>query len=368
MRKLVGASLYSGVGCADLGMLRGGVAELAWACEYDAATAHWHEENFGKHILRSLAGFCLGVCEINPYKVERPNVLWLSPECKIFSLLNKNKQKRLGRGKPLEEAKAIAHYLRIWEPDFIFIENVAAYLKSLPGQLLIDTLRELGYWLSIEVINAASFRNPQERRRLIIRAIRKNLYSPPFLNPDLPALLPFDSNLGWHEATRDITLQPTHFCNWQLAALPSLISEGCFNDLLTCNPKTQNFLIERVGAHGLPNVRIGKRPSWTVRALNHDRHYRQMDRLRVTSDFIELAQEVMQSPYRNKEDELLKLILLSEVSAACPRFFARLQSLPDSFKLPEDKPLATQLVGNGVPVNLASEVVYQTLALVNFTG
>jgi site-specific DNA-cytosine methylase len=81
MRKLVGASFYSGVGCADLGMLQGGVAELAWACEYDAVTADWHEANFGKHILRSPTGSCLGVCDINPYRVERPNVLWLSPEC-----------------------------------------------------------------------------------------------------------------------------------------------------------------------------------------------------------------------------------------------------------------------------------------------
>jgi len=363
MRKLVGASFYSGVGCADLGMLQGGVAELAWACEYDAVTADWHEANFGKHILRSPTGSCLGVCDINPYRVERPNVLWLSPECKTFSLLNKDKRKRLGHGKPLEEAKAIAHYLRIWEPEFVFIENVATYLKSLPGELLIDTLRELGYWLRIEVLNAANFRNPQERRRLIVRAIRKNLYKPVFLESELPALLPFESTPGWHEATQDISLQKTSFCNWQLAALPSLISEGCFNELLTCKPETQYFLIERVGAHGLPNVRIGKRPSWTVRALNHDRHYRQMDVLRISGDFIELAQEVMQSSYRNKNNELLKLILMSDVYAACPRFFARLQSLPDSFKLPEDKPLATQMIGNAVPVNLAAEVVKQTLAI-----
>jgi site-specific DNA-cytosine methylase len=105
MRKLVGASFYSGIGCADLGMLEGGVAELAWSCEYDEMTADWHEANFGKHILRSPTGSCLGVCDINPYQVERPNVLWLSPECKTFSLLNKDKRKRLGHGKPLEEAK-----------------------------------------------------------------------------------------------------------------------------------------------------------------------------------------------------------------------------------------------------------------------
>lgn len=88
-----------------------------------------------------------------------------------------------------------------------------------------------------------------------------------------------------------------------------------------------------------------------------------MDVLRVPGDLIELAQEVV-SPYRSRGEELRPLILLSELYAASPRFFARLQSLPDSFQLPEDKPFATQLIGNGVPVHLAAEVVSQTLALV----
>lgn len=303
------ASLFSGGGGADVGASSVGL-QSTWAIEIEPQIAEVYTENLGH---QPAIG---SVADVNPNSLERPNVLWASVPCQAFSIA---RNKKLPERADVGIGLTVVPFLEVLQPDIFILENVEAYRKAQSFYAIVDCLHRLGYGTDWQVLNAADFGVPQTRRRLILRAV-KNGFVPP-----LPLAQKW---VSWLSAIADLipTLPETEFAPWQLKHLSEL-------------PVTT--LVERVGSYGKPNTRSYEQPSWTVRALGHDRHWRQMDA------FI-LPKEVSPEKAWFKQGKTLVIT---------PRALARLQSFPDNYQLPESNPLASRIVGNAVPPLLAKKLL-----------
>lgn len=133
-----------------------------------------------------------------------------------------------------------------------------------------------------------------------------------------------------YEAIADLIpmLPETKFAPWQNRHIPNL-------EVTT--------LVQRVGTRGQPTLRSFDQPAWTVRALGHDRHWRQMDAFIATA------------PLHKKSID--SSVEQGRVVMVTPRALARFQSFPDSYQLPESRTQASKIIGNSVPPLMAQKLL-----------
>lgn len=344
---MIFASLFSGFGLADIGAMQAGI-ELAWGIELDPQIADVSRQ-LGHTIYNE------SVTEIDFCKLEKPDILWASPECQRFSSANK---KRGETPKDIELAKAVAKAIRTFEPKYFFLENVEDYKRSIVSLPLIEnTLYELGYMCDRQIVDAANFGVPQNRRRLILRAI-KGQFVPP-----LPLPVKW---VGWYEAIADLIpgLPEVELAPWQVKAMEASDAPQFFKALLVpggniSNPRKESqpshsvvssdgnipkaILIEGAGARSDRNInlRTHLEPSWTLRSS-----------IGANGTVKRLANAVVGEPCRTV--------------ALTPRALARFQTLPDWYELPSKTSLAVKGIGNGVPCLLAKTVIESCLATADY--
>ncbi len=157
-------SRFTGGGFADAGIRDSGLIDrIAWGIEYDPdpnrtatsmAIADMYEANFGNHMIRK------PVWDVDPRTIEPVDVLWDSPVCKQFSKANT-------RGKEGDaeylSAQSSCEFLRVMRPKVYLLENVRGYLKSHSLAMILEVLRDLGYWVGHQVVNSADAGVPQEQ-------------------------------------------------------------------------------------------------------------------------------------------------------------------------------------------------------------
>lgn len=291
------ASLFSGGGGADYGAYLAQLQPI-WGIEIDSAVAEVYTANLGyQPIIKSVA-------DVNPRRLERPDVLWASPPCQEWSIA---RSKSLS---PRDDARigyAVIPFLEILQPSVFILENVEAYRKARVFHAIVDVLHQLGYWTSWSVLNAADWGVPQTRRRLILRAVKDGFVPP----------LPAKQNwVGWYEALADLipTLPAAEFAPWQLERMPGLVTTSLVdgrNTIRSCTIRNFNEPSSTVTAHWL------HRPCVTPKAW----------------------------------------IKEGQVLAMTPCALARFQTFPDSYQLPESKTLASRVVGNAVPPLFAQRLL-----------
>ena len=69
-------------------------------------------------------------------------------------------------------------YVRVFTPDYIILENVSGMTMRKGGQFVDDikaAMDDLGYNVTIQLVNAAEFGVPQLRKRLIFVGVRRNV-------------------------------------------------------------------------------------------------------------------------------------------------------------------------------------------------
>ena len=162
-------SLFAGCGGLDLGFEKAGF-EVIWANEYDSTIHKTYRLNHPQTELctsdiRGLSARDIPDCD---------GIIG-GPPCQSWSLGGK------GLGIEDERGKLVYDYIRIVKgkmPKFFIMENVPGMLSSkhiYAFNEFLDLFRNAGYTTKYELINAADFKIPQERLRIIIVGIRNDI-------------------------------------------------------------------------------------------------------------------------------------------------------------------------------------------------
>ena len=355
MQKTFG-SLFSGGGGADMGAKAAGL-ELAWGNELLPEIAEVGNFNLGQHIR---VGDVLEQC---PKTYERVDILHMSPPCTRASMANASAEVNEDGSKesPLDIALAnkCIEFIEALQPEVVTLENVFGYRKfhSWKGgrkcEGIQSALYRLGYWVSVEHVNAADYGVPQTRKRMIVRAIRGGWV--PYLRQPVPWI-------GWYAAIEDIlhTLPDSQFAPWQIARLePGLRS------------MLDNCRIEKSEGYSDESISIkGDDPAFTVTGESNGR----------VKAFIVDGQNARnfgngpttlpaESPVftigASQAKGMPRALTGDRVVTMTPRCLARFQSFPDSYRLPGSSTLAAKILGNAVPPLLYQEIVGQLMGINN---
>lgn len=163
-------SLFSGCGGMDLGFLHAGF-DIIYANDFDADAQRVYEKNFGNIDKRS-------ILDVDEKEIPDCDILTAGFPCQPFSNAGNRKGVNDSRGNLYKECLRVIKEKR---PKVVVFENVRGLLstKDENGNPLIETivsnLDELGYTTNYKLVNASSYGVPQNRVRVIVVAIRKDL-------------------------------------------------------------------------------------------------------------------------------------------------------------------------------------------------
>jgi DNA (cytosine-5)-methyltransferase 1 len=327
------ALLCSGFDLMGIGAIAAGFTPI-WSLEINPKLAEVAAANL-KHKI-----YVESILDFDWSKAERPAHLHISPPCQNASIANAK-----GGETDLDMAIAAAccEALEIYQPDSFTLENVRGYQKFKAFQSIIDKLWGLGYWANVEVLNAADFGVPQTRDRVIVRAIKGGFPMPLLFNK---------KRMGWYEAIADLipTLPESSFAEWQLKLMPGVYKD-CVID------------VQNVGR--IPTVRQSIEPSFTMTA-GCFRRKSSVPKVFLANGSANNSRDVTvvdsETPSFTITASQSKGLLRSwlecgKVVSLTPRAIARLQTLSDWYKLPENNALAGTGIGNGVPCLMAQRIL-----------
>lgn len=298
--KPVFASIFSGGGLVEAGIRD--LVDLAFAVEHDPQIADVYRMNFGDHVIVSAAQ----AVDFTHY--TGIDILWASTECQEFG----GKRNKYEDKEQISQAEAVCRALRDLRPRAFILENVPGYRQSESIKRIGATLLQLDYAVDQQILNAADYGVPQTRERFILRAIAGGWMQS---TPDIPGRSFI--RRGWWQAVADLipSLPDAHFARWQREHLrTSLESPFVLDDQRSGGSGAT------LRAHCAPIFTITTRPAGKIRAWTGDR--------------------------------VVKFI---------PRCYARFQSVPDWYQLPDKNSLACTVIGNGVPSLLARRIVESVL-------
>jgi DNA (cytosine-5)-methyltransferase 1 len=189
MSRPIGIDLFAGAGGMSLGFEQAGF-NIAAAVEIDPIHCATHEYNFPH-----TATICASVIDLTGDEIRRRSnlgdqdidVVFGGAPCQGFSLMGK-------RAFDDPRNHLVFHYVRIVKelsPKYCVFENVKGLTLGQHAQFLeelIAALDNAGYDIltPYQVLNAADYGVPQDRRRLFLLGTRKGLKSPqyPEINPN----------------------------------------------------------------------------------------------------------------------------------------------------------------------------------------
>lgn len=345
-------SFFTGGGFLDLGFERAGFA-IKWSNEFDERCADLHDHAYTKwrEAIRSGSG---------PAKISnRKSVKSITAETILEESFAENVPEVFGviGGPPCTDFSVggvgngsagvngmltgvyVNKLLKI-KPSFFVFENVPALKHNKKhGEYFRRKLRELGhdYNLHVRILNALDFGVPQDRERLFVVGLRKELdkAGSKFVWPSDPKYTGA-KNLTWpKEDEFGRTLEKPRELPAELMVYTAFGDgrglEHLPNGKEWFNPYSKKF-------HKVPEGRI------------NTKSFKRLHRFRYSPT----------AWYGNNEVHLHP----TEARRISVRESLRLQAVPDEYVLPEDAPLCAKfkLICNGVPVVLAERVAEAVLA------
>lgn len=332
-------TLFSGGGLADYGMSAAGFT-LCAANELDSKIADVYRINHGDHIRVG------SILDQDPRTYPAFALLHASPPCPSFSLAN---NKRGETELDIALAEKTVEFIRILKPQSVTIENVPQYVHSQSYAIIVAALVTLGYWYESKVLNAADFGVPQTRRRLFIRAE---------LGAFVRQLPPAVKWRGWYEAIEDLipSLPDSAWAQWQMPIVEKAMSKLSSQAFITNGNK---------GDRG-DSVWMAYQPAPTIRKrLDYYRAFvvsGQNTRPDTNNPTLRNSYEPIFTIPKSVNHGMPRAFTDGRIVSMTPRALARLQSVPDSFVLPENKSLACTVIGNGVPSLMYQCVAENTIA------
>jgi DNA (cytosine-5)-methyltransferase 1 len=179
------ASLFAGCGGMDLGAEQSGRARVVWAIDNDHWAVQTYRRNLGKHIVER------DITE-TPVPDVPCDILLAGPPCQDYSTLWNHDGLMTARGNLFRQ---VARHLDALQPAAFILENVPGLLSANRGvawTLVRHALKSpssfagrrprrrnrppgVHYDLSAQVIDMADLGVPQNRERLIVIGVRRDL-------------------------------------------------------------------------------------------------------------------------------------------------------------------------------------------------
>lgn len=313
-------SLFSGAGGLDLGFERAGF-EIAMANEYDKTIWATYEKN---HTAPLIKGDIRNIKETD-FPDEIDGIIG-GPPCQSWSEAGSL------RGIDDDRGQLFFDYIRILkdkQPKFFLAENVSGMLANRHSQAvenIISCFEECGYDVTINLVNAADFGVPQDRKRVFYIGFRKDL-NIKFKFPEPTTPRPeqkktMKDSIGDLVGTA-ISALPKNKTNGKLDILNHEYFTGAFSTIFMSRNR----------------VRPWDKPGFTVQASGRQcqLHPQAPEML-----FVEKNKRIF---VEGKEDLYRRLTV---------RECARLQGFPDDFEFVyTDVDTGYKMIGNAVPVDLA---------------
>jgi DNA (cytosine-5)-methyltransferase 1 len=357
MSRPIGIDLFAGAGGMSLGFEQAGF-DIVAAVEIDPIHCATHEYNFP-----DATTICASVIDLTGDEIRRRaklgnrdiDVVCGGAPCQGFSLMGK---------RVFEDPRnqLVFHYVRLvreLNPKYCVFENVKGLTLGKHAQFLeelIAALDDAGYDVltPYQVLNAADYGVPQDRRRLFLIGTRKGLKLPQYPIPDRDRITVWDAIGDLPDADRFDALWKKDFValEWETTSSYGRKLRGLNPDpedysyhrnssahLLTCSLRTEHTQSSK---HRFEKTLPGKtEPISRFRRLESNGL---CNTLRAGTDS---ARGAHTSP-RPIHPFLARVITVREA--------ARLHSYPDWFRLHATKWHGCRQIGNSVPPLLARAV------------
>ncbi|KAF8213811.1 S-adenosyl-L-methionine-dependent methyltransferase [Mycena galopus ATCC 62051] len=168
---------YSGIGGLHLALSRSGApASVTHAFDWDQIACDVYSANFGPGIARKMDISAL----TSKYLASLKAMLWLlSPACQPYTVLNASAKGGLDL-----RAKSFLHLVQTVLPELartdahpthLLVENVGGFETSTTRQVLVSTLRSLGYTIAELLLTPLQFGIPNSRLRYYLLAKKSPL-------------------------------------------------------------------------------------------------------------------------------------------------------------------------------------------------
>jgi DNA (cytosine-5)-methyltransferase 1 len=168
MTKLKIASLFSGCGGLDLGFTQ---ADFEMVYANDNASFCW--ETFEKN--HNLKIDKRSIVDVKPEEIPDVDGIIGGPPCQSWSLAGAMRGIKDQRGQLFYEYLKL---LEVKKPKFFLAENVSGIISKTHKpefEKLLKEFEKVGYNISYKLLNAADYGVPQERKRVIVIGLRKDL-------------------------------------------------------------------------------------------------------------------------------------------------------------------------------------------------
>lgn len=312
-------SFFAGAGGLDLGFQNAGF-NVIWANEYDKEIWETYQKNHPDTILdkRSLV-------DIPSHEVPECDGIIGGPPCQSWS------EAGAKRGIKDKRGQLFFDFIRILEakqPKFFLAENVSGMLLGRHSEALEnikDMFRNagIGYELSFEMVNAADYNVPQDRKRVIFVGIRKDLgFTYQFQKPNFQKMTLQDTILDLKDSV--LPAKTNNKTNGNECVIPNHeFMTGGFSSIYMSRNRVrswdeQSFTIQAGGRHAPLHPQAPK------------------------MKFIEQNIRV----FTPGKEYLYRRLSVREC--------ARIQTFPDNFIFYyENISAGYKMIGNAVPVNLA---------------
>jgi len=232
------------------------------------------------------------------------------------------------------------------KPAFFVMENVPGLYRNQKHRLFLLSLQEKarnsGFVLDLSILNALEFGVPQDRPRLFLIGLRKDIYKSRFKTKRLP------DDQGWFPFPEPLYPDAKKYAWPRVSAFGERPTkpDAIPDDLMVCSALNGCVPIE-----DLPNGREGFAAySAKVQTVAEGdvtrKSFKRLHRYRYSPTACYGNNEVHLHPWEPRRLTVREAL--------------RIQSVPDEYVLPSDKPLSAKfkMIANGVPVQLARHLAH----------
>jgi len=344
-------SFFTGAGFLDLGFMKNGFP-IVWTNEINEFFAEGFRCGMSSLTGKSDARIsCLrSIVDVGPHEIlrnafpdsPRPSIFGVigGPPCPDFSIAGKN---RGGRGENGVLTKVFFDRIRDVNPTFFVVENVPGLLRTAKHrEFLYEQIRTMipRYAVDVKILNALDFGAPQDRNRVFIvgfdarwlkskKGIEPGSAQGWFTWPHDPRYSNAKTRYAWPK-TDPFGSRPE-----KPVGIPDELMVGptiCTPDIEKLPNQSEGFRPKSARFHTIPEGDVSRKS------------FKRLHRWRFSPAVA----------YGNNEVHLHP----TEPRRLTVREALRLQTVPDRYVLPERMSLSDKfkMVGNGVPVTLASAV------------
>lgn len=300
------ASLFSGCGGSDLGMIGGFKYlgkdyerldfDIVYAVDFDSKAVRTYNANFEHQAV------CADVTLVDFNDItEEIDVMIGGFPCQSFSTVNPTKDTNDARANLYKE---IVRFLHTKQPKYFICENVKGLLTLKGGEIIRKIVQEFhneGYSIQYKLLKAVEYGIPQKRERVIIIGIRNDI---------------------------NITYSYPNGSNTQSMAVPL---SKVIDTLELDNPK---YYFSEKAVQGMRNAKNNMK-----RGLWQD----------LNSPCLTITSHLAKTSINSRDPVLLVDPTKELYRRFTPREAARIQSFPDTFSFPVTDPSAYKQIGNAVP-------------------